>query len=321
MTPLGRAAPRPTRVRLSLAQVLNGSEVVWQSPGPSPAGTLFVAHGCNHGGNDFWPGHAGCSHCTGLPEEVAITKAVLARNYVMLAISSQARKTHRCWNPTLGAHDGDMNKVIGILDTLARRQSWTGLPLYAMGASSGGAFVLTLAAHMPLAGVCSQISGVSPALLQAHHARFEGETVGHRYPPTMFVHMPRDAKTAQLVAADIAALRRVVQILVAPSAMNATTLSDRCAPEIGKGASAEIFKALTKQGILDAQGFLSQDPRGTAWREALRKEELAGMESMRWAPDLSPVSEELNVMFAGHEIVSDTTGAMLDFFERAAAKA
>lgn len=36
-----------------------------------------------------------------------------------------------------------------------------------------------------------------------------------------------------------------VQILVAPSAMNATTLSDRCAPEIGKGASAEIFKALT----------------------------------------------------------------------------
>lgn len=32
----------------------------------------------------------------GLPEEVAITKAVLARNYVMLAVSSQARKTHRC---------------------------------------------------------------------------------------------------------------------------------------------------------------------------------------------------------------------------------
>lgn len=71
-----------------------------------------------------------------------------------------------------------------------------------------------------------------------------------------------------------------------------------------------------KHGILDAQGFQPLDPRGSDWRRALEKENVTGLKTLRLESDLSAVSEELNVMYARHEIVSDTTEAMLEFFDQ-----
>ena len=41
----------------------------------------------------------------------------------------------------------------------------------------------------------------------------------------------------------------------------------------------------------------------------------AGVDRMELRPDKSDLSEVLNVAWAGHEIVSDTTTQMLDWFE------
>ena len=43
------------------------------------------------------------------------------------------------------------------VSALLQQQGWSGLPLYALGASSGGAFALLLALQMPL-----QVAPVSP---------------------------------------------------------------------------------------------------------------------------------------------------------------
>lgn len=45
------------------------------------------------------------------------------------------------------------------------------------------------------------------------------------------------------------------------------------------------------------------------------------MDKLRLAPDISPLSEILNLAYAQHEIVSDTTDAMLDWFEAQAMRA
>lgn len=49
------------------------------------------------------------------------------------------------------------------------------------------------------------------------------------------------------------------------------------------------------------------------WQKALR-ENVTGWRAATFKMDESPVFEELNVAWAGHELVSDHTEAMLDWF-------
>lgn len=151
---------------------------------------------------------------------------------------------------------------MSVLTTLRERENLTGLPLYALGASSGGAFVLRLAAHLQLDSICSHIMALPPVMLQRQldmgskqrqlqaaggygriggrdgrargylrrafsggdqiseapqlrllnalgpHPQMPGniEVSKAPYPPTMFVHMPVDKRTAGMVAMDMQAL-------------------------------------------------------------------------------------------------------------------
>lgn len=52
-------------------------------------------------------------------------------------------------------------------DTIAERESWSGLPRFALGGSSGGAFVLHLALRLQLSGLCAQLMAVQPQHLEA----------------------------------------------------------------------------------------------------------------------------------------------------------
>ena len=76
--------------------------------------------------------------------------------------------------------------------------------------------------------------------------------------------------------------------------------------------------------LVDAAGLLTEDPRQSAWRQVLLKalpdnSSGGGGTQIRLEPDLSPVSEVLNVAYAQHELVSSTTTHMLDWFEANAA--
>lgn len=70
------------------------AEAMYQFPSSAPpAGILLLAHGCSHSATDFF---SSCSKCLGLPEEMRIVKAALARNYVALALSSSDRYSKCC---------------------------------------------------------------------------------------------------------------------------------------------------------------------------------------------------------------------------------
>ena len=49
-----------------------GHDVYFQNVA-SPKGMLFIAHGCVHGGNNYFPKSDTCPGCVGLPEEISHT--------------------------------------------------------------------------------------------------------------------------------------------------------------------------------------------------------------------------------------------------------
>ncbi|GAB4820595.1 hypothetical protein N2152v2_007641 [Parachlorella kessleri] len=200
----------------------------------------------------------------------------------------------------------DGQHVAKILGTVRQREGLQQAPLYALGASSGGAFVLMLP-HLVPDGVCAEIMGVPPELFTLGS--------GRPYPPTLFVHMPRDRHTKVAVEVDIQALRaagvRAEEIQVTPRAVTADFLSSR-APQISSDMAVAIVKVLREGGMLAAHGKLLEDPRQThsKW-QSLLQQQVPGMDRVSLKPDESPVTELLNLAWASHEIVSDFTAVVL----------
>lgn len=309
----------------------NPIEAIWEVPN-AVRGVIFLAHGCQHGAVDFWPKSEACPKCVGLPEEVQIVKEVLARGYAVIAVSSLARNTSKCWHvPSLeaiansgpGPGRKDIDRTVLAIRTFVQKDRLHGLPLYAMGASSGGAFVLFLASNLypRFTAVCSQIMGVPYSTMDALVKRISPPWFPHKYPATMFVHMAkRDPMTAEYVKESLAVLNAsnvaTREILVDPTPLSPTYFSDRIGPpEITPEQSQAIYEALRKKSLIDDTHFLTEDPRHTSWRQALLEAAVPGVETFRLQADLSPISEELNVAWAGHEIVAAPTQAMLDWFE------
>ncbi|WIA33969.1 hypothetical protein OEZ86_007064 [Tetradesmus obliquus] len=332
---LARASPAEVAGK---QEEIEGTQVVWALPAAPvpPKGLLLAFHGCGHAATDWFPRSDSCKDCIGLPEEVAIARAALGRGYAVVALSSRDRSFSRCWAVPhhRDAPSADIHSVSAVLAALLPREGLGGLPLYALGASSGGAFVLTLPAYLPLKGVCAQIMGL-PAdwyagFLPQQQAQQEedgadpevagGNANANAAAPVLFVHMPRDTHTAALVAEDVE-LRKgrglvSATLEVQPQAVTAAFLAGHMPELAAGGAAQQLADLLKQQGLLDAQGLLLHDPRGSDWRRVVTSSSIPGASSWSLAPDKSGLPELLNVAWAGHEIVSDTTAAMLDFFEQ-----
>ena len=86
----------------------------------------------------------------GLPEDVRIRQEVLRQGFAIVAISSADRRGRRCWDVKLEPKASmDGQHVAKILGTVRKREGLQQAPLYALGASSGGAFVLMLPHLVP----------------------------------------------------------------------------------------------------------------------------------------------------------------------------
>lgn len=310
----------PTYAR-SLVKAADGSavEAVYQVP-ERPAGTLFVAHGCSHSATDFWP-HAApaCRKCIGLPEEVLITRAALSAGLAVVAISSSDR-ARRCWSI-----DEDGPRVVAALQHFRAAHRLAKLPLAALGASSGGAFVLMLPGLVAVDAVVSQIMAVPPAMLPP------------QMPPTLFIHMARDERTTALVAKCVRKLRQggggggehaARAKEVAPQRPSAAFFASRIGG-LTRAAATRLHAALEGAGLLDGDGMLKEDPRRSPWRAAIAAApglaaSLPGTapgSADSLLPDESAVSEALNVAWAMHEIVSDEMPATIAFITHAARRA
>ncbi|KAK3244237.1 hypothetical protein CYMTET_46143 [Cymbomonas tetramitiformis] len=283
---------------------MQGTQIIWQKP-YNPVGVLFLAHGCSHKATDFWPKSTDCPDCLGLPEEVRITQASLASGLLVMAISSWGK----CWDTNLksGARDSrpyvnnDLENVVGAIQMVQKLESAETLPIFALGASSGGAFVSILPHRVKLQALCVMISGLEPDTLET--------AVEGGYPQTLFVHMQRDEHTMRAVARSIVELKklqvRTADIVVLPQNVESFFFYLRI-ESITQDLSARMVSALTYAGLTGPTGILYKDPRGTMWREAIKQHAFRGKEmNLPLENDRSAISEEMNVAYARHEITAD----------------
>jgi hypothetical protein len=305
---LPRAPPAPpltgaTAIRLDpRVERRSGNELLWQLPPGPPRAAVFVAPGCTIRATDFFDASPGCPRCAGLPEERRFTRKALRRGYAVLAVSSRAE----CWS--LDAADGsELAAVESIIGWWVKEKhpELGGLPLVGIGASSGGYFVSALAARVRFSSVAIMIAeGVFAAMHE----------IPAGYPPALFVHMPKDAERAQMVAASVGQLKSkhvdVREVQCDAFAVSAEFLAARI-PGLTRMVADGIVDVLRHKSFLDDKGFLKKDGRSTPWKGAAEEAKVLpeGFSLERH------VTEELNIAYAYHEFTSLKNGEIFEWFE------
>mmetsp|Transcript_8722 Transcript_8722/g.14819 ORF Transcript_8722/g.14819 Transcript_8722/m.14819 type:complete len:362 (+) Transcript_8722:69-1154(+) len=286
-------------------------EWVWQRPvlggrGQTLRGLVFLAHGCSHHSIDFFSRSSSCPKCIGLPEEVRMSGAFLRQQYAVVAISSR----EHCWS------EEDISRIKKVLHIVREELGGGEVPLYAVGASSGGSIVAHLPNLIPnIKAVVVQIMSVQGKSL-LHSGGSEGAT---SYPPSLWIVMTKDDHTLRGVQRTVRYLHQHNKIAELSEAneipLEEAYFSDRVVG-ITPQMSKDIVTTLSGCNLLDESSYLLQDPRVSAWRECLKSskqlwEQIAAMDSLD--ADLSPISEEMNVAYAMHELTGNHMSEILNF--------
>ncbi|PSC69850.1 Secretion-regulating guanine nucleotide exchange factor [Micractinium conductrix] len=294
----------------------------WFQVPENPKGAVLFAHGCVHSGYNYFPQSDACPDCRGLPEEMSHTLQALRRGYAVISISSLDRETG-CF-----AFWEDCFNVADIVTEWREEWGLEKLPLYAMGVSAGGGFLLKLPRYLKLDGIMSEALGIDPNSGGYRDIKTE-------YPPTVFVSMQRDAKQVELIKWNQEILRdrnTPAEIInVFPRKVYPTYFSDRSPYYINETLSKAIWSGLLKISMIDEEGNVLEDPRYTPrpWLKQLQKAvpELGGGTQAQGAtaiptwPDTSPevnlpgVWSLMNLAYAAHEIISDYVSPALIWFE------
>lgn len=275
-------------------EFINETEVIWQIP-DSPKAVLFLAHGCNGRAANFWDRSQSCPNCIGLPEERLIVLYALARQFAVLTISS----TGRCWSLRMEKY-----KVKGIIEWWIEKNKLGKLPLTALGASSGGYFVSSLATEMRFSSITLMIAeGV-----------FDSMDIPKDYPPTLFVHMPKDRTRKRRIDENMETLKKkgisVSEIKCLEFPLTPKLLSDRI-PGLDETVSVKLFNLFNERGFIDEKGYMRNDGRAIHWNDTLNKRGLSP-DKFEW---VDHIREELNLAFAFHEMTSLECKQIFNWFE------
>ncbi|KAL6536121.1 hypothetical protein OROHE_012965 [Orobanche hederae] len=272
----------------------NGTDLVWQIP-DSPKAVLFLAHGCNGKAFNFWDKSPNCPNCAGLPEERLIVLHALARKFAVLAVSSKGI----CWS--LGEERWIVKDII---KWWIARQKLEKMPVFALGASSGGYFVSVLAMELKLRGIALMIAeGV-----------FSHLDITKDYPSTLFVHMPKDVTRKQKIEKYLVVMREkgidVADVKCMEFPLTPEFFGNRI-PGIDLTLSDKLFGVFQEKGFIDKNGYMRDDGRAIPWKTAIEERNIV-------LPDKSFVNriqEEMNLAFAYHEMTSLECPQIFYWFE------
>ncbi|KAJ0971447.1 hypothetical protein J5N97_019406 [Dioscorea zingiberensis] len=275
-------------------EFINGTDLTWQVP-ESPKAVIFIAHGCNGRAANFWDRSPECPNCVGLPEERLIVLQALVRKFAVLTVSSLGR----CWSLRK-----EKDSVRWIIKWWIAKHGLEKLPVVALGASSGGYFVSALAAEMKFNSIVLMIAeGV-----------FDRMPVSEEYPPTLFVHMPKDRDRMNLIGRYMKDLRekgvQVSEVRCLEFPLTPSLLSDRI-PGLDESLSVKLFELFREKGFINETGYMRNDGRATHWKQALNERD----SSMRKFKLLDHIQEELNLAFGYHEMTSLQSDDIFNWFE------
>lgn len=272
----------------------NGTDLIWQIP-DSPKAILFLAHGCNGRAANFWDKSPNCPNCVGLPEERLIVLHALARKFAVLAISSKGV----CWS--LGEERWIVKNMI---KWWISKQKLEKLPIFALGASSGGYFVSVLATEL-------QFRGIALMIAEGVYSHLD---ITKDYPSTLFVHMPKDETRKRKIEKYLVVMREkgidVAEVKCMEFPLTPQFFANRI-PGLDLTLSVKLFNVFRDKGFIDKNGYMRDDGRAIPWKTAVEERNI-------FLPDKSLVNqiqEEMNVAFAYHEMTSLQSQQILDWFE------
>lgn len=284
---------------------------MWQRPDGPVKGLFFIAHGCKHQGPDVFTevtetgapfkecAKSKYGKCLGLPEEVSLRRYALSRGYVVMSVSGGSG-VQSCWHG-----NSDVPKVAKAVAHVRQEESLDPeMPLFALGASSGGGFVGLLPGAESSSGL-GKLACIVPEIMSV-------DSEVNKKVPTLFIHMPKDTRTAAGVQENIQDLKsrhvRVSEIRAQPQKVTQEFLM-KC---IDAKKAEQLVKAYQEDGIIDSEGFLTNDGRSRFWTGSAEKV-LGTSESL--VADESCMSELMNVAWAMHEFTSQFAKEVFDFCE------
>ena len=286
-----------------------GIEIVYQRPNREIKGIVFLAHGCSHSATDWWPSDKNCPKCIGLPVERAIVTGVLLNNYIALSQSSINRED-KCWT------EEDNPRAIHSIQLIIKKFNLPeNIPVHLLGASSGGNFVGHLAlraieqGNLPIK-IASTTIQIMPIRITQHLPK-------QRIPGLLFVHMSRDAFSAELIHQLISKhdTKYLQEMVINPLKIEANFFN-RHAGHLSLEDSTVLYNALKSAGFIDAAGLLVEDPRVSQWRAVASKalpHIVPAQDNL--ISDQSGISELLNLAYAMHEITDENLDKVFEFMK------
>ena len=284
-------------------------DYMWQKPHTKKVqGIIFLAHGCNHAGTDWWVPSEECPECLGLPEEVAIVEMARQKGLLVVTASSKDRKS-KCWNKDL---DGE--RISKVLKSF--HDKFPAAPIFGLGSSSGG----------------EMVGRIIPDLLRKGDGSplYSGYITQNKTPqktydlfrPAVYMYLAKDFAGSKRAKEFISEYRKGPSMEVRLKAMKIEkdTFHTRIPHFVSETQSADIYKKLVKGFVLDEEkGSIHESPKKTMdiWQPLLKS--LLPQDSLQ--PDESPVFEVLNVAWAHHQTTSDGVDDALDWLiEQAASR-
>jgi hypothetical protein len=283
------------------AIMIDNVEIFFQVPPQPPVGIVLLFHGCDHDG----------IHWFTLPEERAILKFLLPQGYAVISFSSQDREGSRCWNGSFPAsQNADAVRVSQAfpraLEKALGSDKGKDLPLYGIGASSGGIFVTILHQLVPFRGMEIIVSpGNAKALTWAQEQP-------HIKPRIAFVYMPKDTTFAgfRQVSRQVVRLEglAIKTFACEPKPVSAAWLSGSI-DSLSLQQANEVVVHLIDRSMIDREtGILLKNP-GQAW-SSISSEVLNGFDAMI----IDSLGEALNVAYGKHELTREHIEEVWSFF-------
>ncbi|EFN58062.1 hypothetical protein CHLNCDRAFT_142323 [Chlorella variabilis] len=300
----------------------------YQMPQGSPRGTVVSFPGCARAARGHWPyDPVYCKECFGLPEELSLTKQALKRGYALLALSPKDQK-HLCWSSGTDISANDQSQA---RPPASLAQCWASSQTSCWRATCRACRSVTYAKLdvIKLRGVVSVVS--TPSVNTWSVFQRDGRTLRVPpgvYPPTLFVTMADDPWGVSQAPVCVDLLRQnnvPSSYVVSPERIiRPSTLSDRI-PVITPQQSVLIVQALQQVGLLDAEGWVVQDPKDYnrkgskvyGWTRAVYEllPWMANSHSLNLNLRTSLIFQELTAADARHESMHDYATACLVWLE------
>lgn len=280
-------------------QYIDHTVVIWQIPDSSRA-VLFVAHGCGGHPGHYWDRSPTCPNCVGMPEERLLVREALHLRYAVIGISSLGK----CWS--FGKEVTTVNQIIG--GWIETHPELNNLPVFGLGASSGGQFLSILATKMKFRAITLVVAqGLFKSM---------SDVVFSDYSPTLFVHMPKDGARMRMITKHMELLSKkgveVREIRCMEFPITPHLLSDRI-PGLDKGFSIKLFRMFGELGFIDDDGYMKKDGRKTPWKESMAK---FIPDTDRYGSVFRHIQTELNLAFAYHEMTSLEMNTIFQWFQQ-----